>query len=162
MSSSEDEDFSHLADCVYSVTSVKEDAKPKSQRVVEDRCPQSDYKNLNVSAAFRKHVSKHLETLMESKANFVDVKEKKKKKKKKVGECGVRLLSCSEKALTVDESEVRTFCPGRKPKRRNELGDDEILKRAKLVAVSGDYVLSKKEIIAWAPETRGKVESVKC
>lgn len=169
MSSSE-EDTSHLADCVYEVAKPKINGSengeaPKSNRFLPDEHKQFDYKNLKVTASFRKHVSKHLEALLED-TKFVkpkkNVKIKKRKKEDESG--GITLLSSSQTSLVLTDSAAEFPVKRKKPKRKqkNEVSEEELEKRAKEVAVTPEYVLSKKETLVWAPETKGKTETIQC
>jgi len=157
MSSSEEEDNSHLLDCIYEVKGASSSSeKPVSNRVLPDDNKDYDYKCLKVTKSYQSYVSKHLEALLD-RTLFA----KKKPKKRKISTSVDSVMLLSESNSTIDLTDVVVSNKKQKKlKSKKDVSEKELERRAREVAVTPDYILSQKEVKLWAPETKGIVENL--
>ncbi|KAI8442461.1 hypothetical protein MSG28_005963 [Choristoneura fumiferana] len=160
--SSDDEDLSRFREAVDTsftklINETREEKKAPSERYLETS---SHYNDVKVPEMMQKQIGAKISKILDKKVEFIDMENGVKKRKIKGG---VRLFTSSQDYLTT-EAVKDTYTENHnalskkiKYKRRhveeNTIDSDKI----KLVAVSGEYVLSKEEIKCWKSRRKEKL-----
>lgn len=137
--------------------------KPISLRITKDENEQFNF--LKVTPEFRNFVAKHLTKLLDNKLEReleYDAYNREIKRKRK--NSGVRLFSHSKKLLKVGENLTRNINLCTNKTRINTVLKQDIVatdEDLRILAVSGEYILSKKDTEPWSNRSKSETFTYK-
>lgn len=163
----EAQDTQFLKENLYSQdkdrTSEEVQEKPISLRITKDENEQFNF--LKVTPEFRNFVAKHLTKLLDNKLEReleYDAYNREIKRKRK--NSGVRLFSHSKKLLKVGENLTRNINLCTNKTRINTVLKQDIVatdEDLRILAVSGEYILSKKDTEHWSNRSKSETFTYK-